>query len=64
MRLLMAAVLGVSAFAVPTAPYRLSASPAQIRSMPPRFGQHTEEVLTDYGFSKEEIAALRANKTI
>jgi formyl-CoA transferase len=55
---------GLPPFAVPTAPYHLSESPARIRSMPPRFGQHTEEVLADYGFSKEEIASLRANKTV
>jgi CoA:oxalate CoA-transferase len=55
---------GLPPFAVPTAPYRLSASPATIRSMPPRYGQHTEEVLHDYGFTTEEIQSLRAAKTI
>ena len=55
---------GLPPFKVPTAPYRLSATPAQIRSMPPRHGQHTEEVLGEYGFSKEEIAALRESKTV
>jgi crotonobetainyl-CoA:carnitine CoA-transferase CaiB-like acyl-CoA transferase len=55
---------GLPPFAVPTAPYRLSASPAQVRSMPPRFGEHTDEVLGEHGFSKDEIAALRANKTV
>ncbi len=51
---------GLPAFAVPTSPYRLSASPAAIRSMPPRFGQHTDEVLGEHGYSTEEIARLRA----
>ena len=55
---------GLPPFAVPTAPYHLSASPAKIRSMPPRQGQHTDEVLAEYGFSKEEIAALHENKVI
>jgi crotonobetainyl-CoA:carnitine CoA-transferase CaiB-like acyl-CoA transferase len=55
---------GLPHFAVPTAPYRLSASPAQIRSMPPRLGQHTDEVLAENGFSKEEIAALRADNIV
>jgi crotonobetainyl-CoA:carnitine CoA-transferase CaiB-like acyl-CoA transferase len=45
---------------VPTSPYRLSTSPAQIRSMPPRMGQHTDEVLAEHGYSPEEIARLRA----
>ena len=51
-------------FAVPTSPYRLSASPATIRVMPPRLGQHTDEVLAEYGFSMEEIAQLRAGSTV
>ena len=59
-----AAETGLPPFAVPTAPYRLSATPATIRSMPPRLGQHTDEVLAEHGFSKEEIAQLRADKVI
>jgi crotonobetainyl-CoA:carnitine CoA-transferase CaiB-like acyl-CoA transferase len=55
---------GLPSFAVPTAPYRLSASPATIHSMPPRFGQHTDEVLAEYGFSNEEIARLRADAIV
>jgi crotonobetainyl-CoA:carnitine CoA-transferase CaiB-like acyl-CoA transferase len=55
---------GLPPFAVPTAPYRLSASPATIRSMPPRLGQHTDEVLAENGFSKEEIAQLRATNIV
>jgi crotonobetainyl-CoA:carnitine CoA-transferase CaiB-like acyl-CoA transferase len=55
---------GLPPFKVPTAPYRLSASPAKIHSMPPRHGQHTDEVLAEYGFSKEEIAELRKSGTV
>jgi crotonobetainyl-CoA:carnitine CoA-transferase CaiB-like acyl-CoA transferase len=55
---------GLPPFAVPTAPYRLSASPAKIHSMPPRLGQHTQEILAENGFSKEEIAELRASKVV
>ena len=55
---------GLPAFAVPTAPYRLSATPAQIRSMPPRLGQHTDAILAEHGYTEDEIAALRASGTI
>jgi CoA:oxalate CoA-transferase len=55
---------GLPPFAVPTAPYRLSATPAKIHSMPPRLGQHTDEVLAEHGFSKEEIAELRSSNIV
>ena len=55
---------GLPPFAVPASPYRLSASPAKIHSMPPRLGQHTDEVLAEYGFSKEEIARLHAEGVV
>ena len=55
---------GLPPFAVPTAPYRLSASPARIHSMPPLPGQHTDAVLAEYGFSTEEIAQLHASSTV
>ena len=58
------AASGLPPFAVPTSPYRLSASPAEIRSMPPRHGQHTDEVLTEHGFSREEIAGLHAEGVV
>jgi crotonobetainyl-CoA:carnitine CoA-transferase CaiB-like acyl-CoA transferase len=55
---------GLPPFAVPTSPYRLSGTPAEIHAVPPRHGEHTEEVLTEYGFSKDEIANLRASKVV
>lgn len=55
---------GLPAFAVPTAPYRMSANPMKIHCRPPRLGEHTEEVLGDYGFSAAEIARLRASGTV
>ena len=55
---------GLPPFAVPTAPYRLSASPATIRSMPPRLGQHTDEILAQCGYSKDEIAQLHTDGTV
>jgi formyl-CoA transferase len=55
---------GLPPFAVPMAPYRLSATPAAVRSMPPRHGQHTDEILAEHGYSPAEIAQLRANGTV
>ena len=37
---------------------RFSRTPAEIQSPPPEPGQHTEEVLLDWGFSKERINEL------
>ena len=51
-------------FAVPKSPYRLSASPATIHAMPPRFGQHTDELLAQCGYSKDEIAKMHADGTV
>jgi crotonobetainyl-CoA:carnitine CoA-transferase CaiB-like acyl-CoA transferase len=40
-------------------PVNLSATPGRIRTPAPEFGQHTEEVLLEAGYSWEEIGALR-----
>ncbi len=55
---------GLPPFSVPTAPYRLSASPATIHALPPRLGQHTDEALAEYGYSTEEIARLRGDGVV
>ena len=41
-------------------PVRFPDTPTSFRRMPPRLGEHTDEVLGDAGFGAEEIAALRA----
>ncbi len=45
-------------------PYRFSATPGGIRRPPPRLGEHTEEVLTQVGYSREEIERLRQQGAI
>lgn len=37
---------------------KFSETPGQVRSLPPRSGQHTEEVLREVGYSPEQIAAI------
>ncbi|NQW51772.1 MAG: CoA transferase [Rhodospirillales bacterium] len=45
-------------------PARFSESPATIRRMPPRLGEHTREVLTEVGYSEADIEALLSAKAI
>ena len=40
-------------------PTRLSRTSTSLRSAAPRAGEHTDEVLAEYGYSAEEIAELR-----
>ncbi|MGW0083107.1 CaiB/BaiF CoA transferase family protein [Streptomyces sp. NPDC003393] len=41
------------------APLHLSAAPAEIRRVPPRLGEHGTEVLTELGYTTEQIELLR-----
>ena len=41
-------------------PIKFSETPGSIRRPPPRFGEHTEEVLGEFGYSSGEIDALRS----
>ncbi|HEX2135544.1 MAG TPA: CoA transferase [Microvirga sp.] len=45
-------------------PVTLSATPSSIRVAPPEPGEHTEEILTEAGYTREEIEAFRRNGTI
>jgi formyl-CoA transferase len=40
-------------------PFRLSETPGRIRTTGPRLGEHTEEILGQYGLGTSEIAGLR-----
>lgn len=45
-------------FITPGFPVRFSATPAAIQVPPPCLGEHSEEVLTEFGFDTEEINSL------
>jgi len=45
-------------------PYTLSRTPSAIAAPPPDIGQHTEEVLKEFGYGDQEIAALRQGNAI
>jgi crotonobetainyl-CoA:carnitine CoA-transferase CaiB-like acyl-CoA transferase len=42
----------------------MSNTPANVRLPAPEFGQHTEEVLLEYGYSWEDIARLKEEGAI
>ena len=45
-------------------PVTLSRTPSKMAAQPPEFGEQTEEVLAEFGFSAEEIAKLRQAKVV
>ncbi|KAF0097183.1 MAG: L-carnitine dehydratase/bile acid-inducible protein F [Rhodospirillaceae bacterium] len=45
-------------------PARFSESPAAIRRLPPRLGEHTREILAEVGYSEADIDALVGAKAI
>jgi len=45
-------------------PVIMSRTPANVRMPAPEFGQHTEEVLLEYGYSWEDIARLKEEGAI
>ena len=45
-------------------PFTLSRTPQKIVATPPEIGQHTDEVLKEFGFGENEIAALHQAKAV
>lgn len=45
-------------------PIALSRTPSRMAARPPEFGEHTDEVLAEFGFGADEIAALRRSKVV
>jgi len=42
-------------------PVSLSRTPSTIAQPTPERGEHSEDILAEFGFTKDEIAALRAS---
>jgi crotonobetainyl-CoA:carnitine CoA-transferase CaiB-like acyl-CoA transferase len=45
-------------------PFMLSRTPSRMAARPPEFGEQTEEVLAEFGFTQDEISSLRQNKVV
>jgi crotonobetainyl-CoA:carnitine CoA-transferase CaiB-like acyl-CoA transferase len=45
-------------------PMTLSRTPSKLVAMPPALGEHTDQVLKEFGFSAKEIAALHQAKAV
>ena len=45
-------------------PFKLSATPASIRSAPPLLGEHSDEILAELGYSDSAVGDLRAKGVI
>ena len=53
-----------AAVPVAEAPFKLTKTPAEISRRAPLLGEHTESILTDLGYSKARISALRDHGVI
>jgi formyl-CoA transferase len=45
-------------------PFAMSRTPSRLAGPPPARGAQNDEILTEFGLGKDEIAALRAAGTI
>ena len=45
-------------------PVKLSRTPSRMAARPPEFGEQTDEVLAEFGFSPNEIVDLKRNKVV
>ena len=45
-------------------PVTLSRTPSRMAARPPRVGEQTRDVLTEFGFSEQEIASLQQSKVV
>jgi crotonobetainyl-CoA:carnitine CoA-transferase CaiB-like acyl-CoA transferase len=45
-------------------PFTLSRTPSKMAARPPEFGEQTDEVLAEFGFTKDEISKLKESKVV
>ena len=45
-------------------PIKLSRTPGSVRHKPPKFGEHTQQILLEFGFADQEIQELLRSDTI
>jgi crotonobetainyl-CoA:carnitine CoA-transferase CaiB-like acyl-CoA transferase len=45
-------------------PVTLSRTPSKMVARPPEFGEQTDEVLAEFGFTADEIGALQQGKVV
>jgi crotonobetainyl-CoA:carnitine CoA-transferase CaiB-like acyl-CoA transferase len=45
-------------------PFTLSRTPSRLVSAAPEFGEQTEEILAEFGYSREDVARLRESGAI
>jgi len=50
---------GLPTAPIAATPVKLHTTPGSVRRRPPMLGEHTDEVLSELGYSKAEIAALK-----
>jgi len=46
---------------MPSPPVNFAKTPASIRRLPPRMGEHSAEILQELGYTKDEITSMLEN---